>query len=179
MEIPRWWWCWWVLLVICGIATEISLHLWEGCPGKPTLVISIVQSIQEIRINFCPVAFPCFGFFCVYFDTCTSRAVSFHWWLLFVNAGILAMYSGQVELSLDLLCFPSSHQQFPLLFFWLYSSNKTWPVWDEGFCHLLSPEKSSRLHRSVILLRTQIRNSSSVYWRLCGDGNKWMKGHNQ
>lgn len=52
---------------------------------------------------------------CVYFETYTARAVSFHWYLHFVNAGIVARCSEQVQVSLDLHCYPLSHQQFIIL----------------------------------------------------------------
>lgn len=158
----------------------MSLQLWEGCPGKPTLVLSIVQSIQEIRMNFCHVAV--FSFFLVF--------------ILKPTLPELCPFTGCFLLMLEFWPGLLNRYRFLLTYsailhhtnsFFYYSSVctvhiKAWQVWDEGFCHLLGPEKNSsgpawkpreKSHRSVILLRTQIRNSSSVYWRLCGDGNKW------
>lgn len=144
MEIPRWWWCWWVLLVICGSAIEISPQVWEGCPGKPSLVISIVQSIQEIRINFCHVAFswfflvfilkPTFPELCPFTGGCFLLMLEF--WPGTLNRSSFLLTHSVVLLRTN---------SFLYYFSGCTVHIKAWQVWDEGFCHLLAPEKSSRV----------------------------------
>lgn len=86
-----------VLLVICRTAIEISLRSWgEGCPGKPSLVISIMQGIKEIRMNFSNIAF-FWGFFFILKPTLPELCPFTGCFLLMLKfLSGLARYSQQV-----------------------------------------------------------------------------------
>lgn len=146
MEIPRCWWCWWVLLVSCGTAIEMSFQLWEGCTGKLTLVISIVQGIQETRMNFCSVAF--FWFLLVFIlkpafpELCPFTGC----FLLMLELWPGTLHSSSFLLTYTPALLHHTNSFFPLLLIYYSGPTahiKAWQMWDEGFNHLLAPEKHS------------------------------------
>lgn len=135
MEIPRWWWCCWVLLVICGTAIEISLQLWEGCPGIPALLISMVQSIQEIRMSLFFVCVfilkPILPELCPFTGTCILLMLEL-WPGALNRSRFLLTYTA-------VLCHTNS-----LLFFWLYSSYKSLTSVRWGILSLTSPREKQQ-----------------------------------
>lgn len=139
MEIPRWWWCWWVLLVICGSAIEISLQLWEGCPGKPGHFHCAKHTGNQNEFLSCSV----FLVFLVFILKPTfPELCPFTGGCFFVKAGILAKYS--LNRSSFLLTYSAFlHHTDSFLY---YCSGctvhiKAWQVWDEGFFHYYPREK--------------------------------------